>query len=39
MVADFSPLVSCGWLNSHLYKQELIILDIRTFEEYQSHIH
>jgi thiosulfate/3-mercaptopyruvate sulfurtransferase len=38
MTADFSPLVSSGWLNSHLADPGLVILDIRSPAEYQSHI-
>jgi thiosulfate/3-mercaptopyruvate sulfurtransferase len=38
MTTEFSPLVSTGWLNSHLADPGLVILDVRTPADYQSHI-
>jgi thiosulfate/3-mercaptopyruvate sulfurtransferase len=38
MSVEFSPLISCAWLNIHLNDPGLIIVDIRSPEEYQSHI-
>jgi thiosulfate/3-mercaptopyruvate sulfurtransferase len=38
MTTEFSSLVSTGWLNSHLADPGLVILDVRSVDEYRLHI-